>query len=304
MLNKYPLLLLLIATCLWGGNFVVGRELVTVIPPFTLAFLRWMTAFIVVLPLYGKSIVAERSLYLRRWKTVLFLAVTGVAAFNTLLYIAVQYTGSINASLMNSATPVFIMLLSAAFLKERLNALRLVGIAVSMAGVLWIITRGSWEALATLSFNRGDLWMVVAVAVWAMYSVGVKQWSGAFPSNGLLTVTIGISVLLLFPFALGEWLTGRTWEALTWGQISGVLYVGIFASIFAFNSWNQAVSLIGPARCSIYLNLIPLFSAIFATIFTSEAIHLYHIIGGFLVIGGIWVTSRLERRKREPSPVR
>lgn len=298
MLRNYPILLLFIATCLWGGNFVVGRELVASIPPFTLALFRWTIAMLVALPLYGPKIVLQRSLYLRRWRTILFLAVTGVAAFNTLLYIAVQYTGSINASLMNSATPVFIMLLSAMFLKERVNALSLAGVALSICGVLWIITRGSWSTLTDLSFNRGDLWMIAAVGVWALYSVGTKRWSGEFHAGGLLTVTIVISVVLLLPFALAEWLTGRTPPLLSLGQAAGVLYIGIFASIAAFTAWNTAVSILGPGRCGIYLNLIPLFSALFATLFTGETLHLYHVIGGCLVIGGIWLTARLNRLPR------
>jgi drug/metabolite transporter (DMT)-like permease len=298
-LRNSPYLLLVAATFFWGGNFVVGHQVVAHIPPFTLAFLRWVTALLFVLPIYGPGIWTHRGTFLTRWKTVLFLAATGVAAFNTLVYAAVQYTTPINASLMNAATPIIIVLLSTMLLRERLNAIRIVGILISLCGVLWIVTRGSWESLVGLKFNQGDLWMLAAVATWGMYSIGVKKTSGTFPAGELFTVTVVVAVLLLLPLAAIEWLRGIRPHAVTWLDVSGVVYVGTFASIMSFSCWNRAVARIGPSRCASFLNLIPLFSALLAMGFTGQTILLYHGIGAVLIIGGVYLTSRMNHRSTE-----
>jgi drug/metabolite transporter (DMT)-like permease len=295
-LRNSPYLLLVAATFFWGGNFVVGHQLVDEIPPLTLALLRWMTALLILLPLYGRNVWEKRALYAQRWKTVLFLALTGVAAFNTLVYAAVQYTTPINASLMNAATPIIIVLISVIALRERLNAIRVAGILVSLCGVFWIISRGSWDIFIGLSFNRGDLWMLVAVVTWGMYSVAVKKTAGAFPVSGLFTLTVMIAVAVLLPFAAAEWFNGMRPYDISPISVAGVLYIGIFASIISFTCWNRAVSMIGPSRCASFLNLIPLFSALLAMLLIGEMIQLYHSIGAALIIGGVYLTSRAAPR--------
>jgi drug/metabolite transporter (DMT)-like permease len=292
-LFKSNYLLLVLAACFWGGNFVVGKAMVSEIPPITLALLRWFVALLVVSPFFGKAVWKERRLYVKHWKTVVFLALVGVAGFNTLLYIAVQYTGSINASLMNAATPIIIVILSILFLRERFSAVRLIGILVSLGGVLWIVSRGSKETLLNLAFNKGDLWMLIAVILWAIYSIGVKKSIGIFPSTGIFTVTIWLTVILLLPLSLIELNVRETDMMFSWNLLIGLLYVGIFASVAAFTSWNLAVSRLGPSRCASFLNLIPLFSAIFATLFTDENVQIFHYIGAFLIICGVYITTKI-----------
>ncbi|MEB3101904.1 DMT family transporter [Ferviditalea candida] len=295
--RKSPYLLLVIATCLWGGNFVMGKVLVTEIPPIVLALLRWTVALMITLPLFGKQIWQQRKLFLKHWKTVVFLALTGVTGFNTFTYVAVQYTGSINAALMNSAAPIIIVVLSMIFLGEKFSVRRGIGILISMAGVLWIITRGSWAALTQLDFNRGDLWMILAVALWAAYSIGVKKIAGQLPPNALLALTVIITVIVLFPIAMFELTIQKPLPPHSWtATIVGILYIGIFASIVAFLSWNKAVAIIGPSRSANFLNLIPLFSAIFAILFTGEHLAFFHFAGAFLILLGVYVTTRTDRR--------
>jgi len=291
-LKNSPYILLVIATFLWGGNFVVGSQLVAHIPPITLALLRWITALLILLPLYGRDVWDKRDIILRHWRAVCLLAVTGVFAFNTVVYIAVQHTTSINASLMNSATPIIIVMLSLIFLQERLTITRMLGIWISLIGVLWIISRGSIENILGLAFNRGDLWMLLAVTLWAIYSIIMKKYAGTLPTNELFAVTVLIAVLLLLPFSAVEWMVGNRPTAITLQDVGGVLYIGLFASLVAFYCWNRAVALIGPSRSAIFLNLIPLFSAILAILFTGESIHIYHGVGAILVIGGVYLTAR------------
>ncbi|MBP1155675.1 MULTISPECIES: DMT family transporter [unclassified Paenibacillus] len=297
---KSPYILLLIATCFWGGNFVVGKSLVTEVPPFLLALIRWSLAFIVILPIWGPECWRYRKTIMQKWRMVLFLSLTGVAGFNTLTYIAVQYTGSINASLMNAATPIMIVVFSLFMLKERINWRVLPAILLSLVGVLWIISRGSWTAIAGLSFNSGDLWMLTAIACWALYSVGMKKFAGELPVHALFVATLVTALIVLIPCTILEWMVREPeieWSA---GLAPGILFISIFPSLLSFTAWNAAIAMIGPSRCSGFLNLIPLFSAIFATLFAGESISAYHLIGALLIVTGVYFMNR----RLSPSPKR
>lgn len=152
-----PQALLVFATLLWGGNFVIGRAVAGDIPPITLAFLRWVVAFIVFCPIVYHRIKKEWPMLKQHFGAVLLLALTGVAAFNTLVYIGLHYTTSINASLMNTSTPIIIYILSFVFLKERLSLFQILGTMLSLAGVIFVISGGSLTSLVAFSFNKGDI---------------------------------------------------------------------------------------------------------------------------------------------------
>lgn len=287
-----PYVLLLLATLLWGGNFVIGRAVSGDIPPLTLAFLRWCVAFIVFFPIAYSSLKREWRMLKANWPIVLILALTGVAAFNTLVYIGLHYTTSINASLMNSSTPIMIYILSFIFLKEKLSTFQILGTALSLSGVLFIISGGSFVSLLDFSFNKGDLIVVVAVFCWSIYSLLVKQYAGRLPGQSTFIVTILIGALMLLPFYIHETLTlaeSVHWE---WTTIAAILYVGVFASIVAFLSWNRGVVLLGANKASIYLNFIPVFASIFAVIFLDEQLHAFQIIGGLAVVAGVLLSSK------------
>ncbi|TXK83709.1 DMT family transporter [Paenibacillus sp. N3.4] len=298
MLKRSPYVLLVIATCIWGGNFVAGKALVLHISPITLAAMRWSIAFLCLLPFVGKEAWRRRLDFLQGWKMILFLSVTGVAGFNTLTYAAVQYTGSINASLMNSATPIMVVILTWLVMKERFAWSALPGILVSMVGVSWIISRGSLGALFNLSFNKGDLLMLLAVFFWALYSVGMKKAAGRFPASPLLLVQVAVALVLLIPLSAIEWAIKS--PQIVWSPtlVTGVIYIGLFASLLAFLSWNRAIELAGPQRCAGFLNLIPLFSAIFATTFTGESLRLYHFLGALWIVVGVYITNYAIKKRQ------
>ncbi|MDM5335087.1 DMT family transporter [Ureibacillus composti] len=287
-----PFVLLIIATLLWGGNFVIGRAVTGEIPPFTLAFLRWCLAFLVFLPICYKQFKRDWQQIKAHWPIVLVLALTGVAAFNTLVYIGVYSTTSINASLMNSTTPIFIYILSFIFLKERLTKFQMIGTAISLIGVIFILSGGSLESIQHFHFNKGDLIVLLAVFCWSIYSLLVKQFSDRLPGYSTFLVTIAIGAIMLLPFTIYEWFTLSgpiVWSGKT---IGAILYVGILASIVAFLSWNKGVVQLGANRASIYLNFIPVFATIFATLFIGESLQLAQIIGGLAVICGVILTNR------------
>jgi len=287
-----PQLLLILATLLWGGNFVIGRAVAGDIPPITLAFLRWCVAFIVFLPIAYSRVKREWHMIKANWPAVIVMAITGVACFNTLVYIGVYYTTSINASLMNSSTPIIIYILSFVFLKERLSKFQIFGTALSLSGVAFILSKGSLETLLSFSFNKGDLIVLIAVFCWGVYSLLVKQYAGRLPGYSTFLVTIALGVMMLLPFTIYELMTTSVEIVWSPSTIGAILYVGIIASIVAFLSWNNGVVALGANKASIYLNFIPLFATIFAVLFLDEDLLLAQLIGGLAVICGVLLANK------------
>lgn len=291
-----PYVLLVVATLIWGGNFVIGRAITSSLPPVTLSFLRWCTAFVIFFPFAWPFLRKEWGLLKKQWPIVLFMAVTGIAGFNTLLYIALHYTTSINASLVNSSTPIIIFMLSFIFMGERLSAQQAAGAILSFLGLLFIISKGSLEVLLKFSFNVGDLIVIAAVICWSIYSILIKQFAGRLPAYSTFTVSMVLGILILFPFFVREALTTEiVWST---GSILTILYTGIFASIVAFMSWNTAVERVGPNKAGIFLNLIPVFAALFAVLFIDETLAWYQA-GGVLVILGVFISTRLTKREKQ-----
>ena len=287
-----PQLLLILATLLWGGNFVIGRAVTGDIPPITLAFLRWCVAFIVFLPIVYSRVRREWPMIKANWPAVIVMAITGVACFNTLVYIGVYYTTSINASLMNSSTPIIIYILSFIFLKERLSKFQLIGTALSLSGVMFILSKGSLETLLSFSFNKGDLIVLIAVFCWGVYSLLVKQYAGRLPGYSMFLVTIALGIIMLLPFTIYELMTTSVEIIWSPSTISAIFYVGIAASIVAFLSWNNGVVALGANKASIYLNFIPLFATIFAVLFLNEDLLIAQVIGGLAVICGVIIANK------------
>ena len=291
-MNLPPQMLLVLATILWGGNFVIGRAVSDDIPPFTLALLRWFVALIVFLPIVIKKLKMDWPKLKANYPAVILMAITGVAAFNTLVYIGVHYTTSINASLMNSSTPIMIYILSFIFLKDRLNWKQIVGTAISLVGVLFILTSGSLSQLFSMQFNKGDLIVLIAVLCWAIYSIVVKRNAGKLPGDTTFFATIVLGFILLIPFASYELTTTNISINWSLSTVAAIIYVGTFASIVAFLSWNKGVVAIGANRASIFLNFIPLFATIFAALFIGETPTIAQLVGGLAIVIGVIIANR------------
>lgn len=297
---KSPYLLLVLATLLWGGNFVIGRGFADIIPPFTLALSRWLIAFIFLLPFAKNDLIKNTALWKKEWKTLFWMSLTGIVGFNTLLYIAVHYTTSINAALINAPTPALIMLLSLIFLKEKVHKNHLIGILFSIIGVIWIVSRGSIEALFSFTINKGELWMLVAITSWSIYSIIVKKNADRLPAAGAFLATIMIGIIILVPFSVYELATDKP-MIFSLKSFAGLLFIGIFASVVAFLSWNKAVTDIGPGKASPFLNLIPVFASIFAISFLGEKLTSAQLIGGAITIIGVFITTGFFVKKNTPA---
>jgi len=290
-----PFVLLLIATILWGGNFVIGKAVASDLPPFSLAFLRWGTAFIFFLPFAWPSLKRDWPQIKKHFPIVILMAITGVASFNTLIYIALHHTTSINASLVNTSTPIIIYIISFLIFKERLTRNQVVGTILSLLGVSFIIAKGSLSNLMAFTFNAGDLIVITAVICWSIYSILVKHYATKLPGRATFLVCIFLGIFMLLPFFIYETTNDSLhiiWSATTF---SAIFYTGIFASIIAFLAWNTGVVKLGANRAGIFLNFIPVFATLFAVLFIGESLQLFQLIGGLFVIIGVILTTKSKK---------
>jgi len=286
----HPYLLLTLTTLFWSGNMVVGRAIRGEVPPFTLAFWRWAIAFLLTLPLALPHLRQQWPLIKKGWKAVLILGLLGIGGYNTLAYIALQYTDATNASLLNSFIPVATIALSWAFLNKRLRGVEWLGVLVSLAGVVAIVSRGELATLLALTLNMGDLWMLGAVFVWALYTIGL-QWrpTGVHPML-LLAAFTAVGLLALAPAYAWEILQGRQLH-LSGSSLAGIVYIGTLPSFVGYIFYNRAVGEVGASKASLFIHLMPVFGTILAALFLGETPRFFHLIGIGLIFLGIYLTT-------------
>ncbi|MEI3611296.1 DMT family transporter [Pseudogracilibacillus sp. SO30301A] len=284
------ILFLLFATILWGGNFVIGRAVISELPPFTLAFWRWCIAFMVFYPFAWSFLKRDWNLIRKHLVPIFFMALTGVASYSSLIYIALHKTTTINAAIMNTTAPVIIFIISFIFLKERLTMIQIVGTAISLIGVLFIISKGSFMSLLNVSFNIGDLFVLIAVIAWSIYSVLTKKFSSILPGHSTFFISMLFGILILLPLFILE--SVYTTHDITWSFMSifAVFYTGICASVVAYICWNIGVIKLGASYAGVFMNFIPVFATLFAFIFINEALKVFQIMGGFFVFMGVFLT--------------
>lgn len=283
--------MLVAATLIWSGNFVIGRAVRLDIPPLGLSFWRWSLALALLMPFGLPELHRQWPFIRRHWAIFTLLGLTGVATFNTAAYLALSATETINAVLMISVTPVLIVALSWLMFRDPVSPLQATGIAVSLGGVLSIVSRGDTAVLLGLRLNPGDLWMVVAVSAWALYSTLLKRRPGGLSPTGQLTLLVLIGWIALIPVYLGEVAFGRPMP-LDAVSIGVVFYVAVFASLAAYFCWNGAVAAVGPNRSGLFLHLMPVFSTVLAIIFLGERFQAFHAVGIALILSGLVLTTR------------
>ncbi|OQP01018.1 DMT family transporter [Geobacillus sp. 44B] len=288
---------LVLANLFWAGNYLFGKYVVTEIGPLWLTFIRWSIAFLFLLPI---SYFLERPRYgeimKQFWLPLSITGILGIIGYNLLLYGALKYTSPMNAAIVNALNPAIIVILSYFLLKERMTFVNVIGFIVSLAGVLFILTNGHLQWIFQTSYNRGDLMMLLAGVVWALYSIIGKKL--AVPPITATTCSVFYSILLLFPFLflqpfpLAE-LSGKQWI--------GISYICLFPSVFSFLFWNMSVKKVGPSYAGIYLNLIAVFTAMI-TFLLGGKISAPQLIGGAFVLIGVYLATNV--RKTEASLVK
>jgi drug/metabolite transporter (DMT)-like permease len=285
-----PYLLLSLTSLFWAGNTVLGRFLAGHVPPITLAFIRWGGAFLILLPFAALHIVRDWPTIRRHLGLMVVLAATGVSAYNTMAYYGLQYTTAINGLLLQSIGPLFVALWTFALFGDRLTARQAGGVCVSLTGVLVIICHGSLAVLTRIAFNRGDLWFLIALAIYGFYTAWLRKRPPMHPLS-FLAVSMGLGALLLVPAVAVELAGGRTVE-LDAVTLASFAYVCVFPSLLGYLCLNRGIELIGANRAAPFMHLTPVFGSVLAIVLLGERFELYHAVGYALVFTGITVATR------------
>ena len=290
--NTKAYLMLVLATLFWAGNFVVGKiAFIENVPPFSLTFFRWLLVWVILIPFTYKELFKLRVIILDNFLLLLLLGLTSVGLFNSFIYNALNFTQVINASLFNAVIPVAIILFGLLFKLEKTNKYQILGLFISILGILSIITKLDLNILLTLSFNKGDILMIGAVITWGIYSAFLKKRKFEVSLLTLVHILCTFGLVTLIPQFLFEFSQGKT-IIINDHLIYSLIYLAIFPSIGSYYCWAGAVSIIGANRAGIFLSLIPLFSTILAIIFFDEKFLFFHFIGSVLIILGLLLSNK------------
>jgi drug/metabolite transporter (DMT)-like permease len=284
-----------LAALFWAGNFVAGRALRGDAAPVTLNVLRWLLCLALFLPFVGGSLVHHWPVVRREWRLLVGLGATGIAAFHTLVYLALVETTAVNALLILTLAPVLIMAGAALMGQERPSRVQWLGSLVSLAGALVLVTRGDVQALAALELNKGDLWMLGAVVAWAIYSLLLRRRPRDLPQDVTLAVSIIAALGLLLPLLV---LQGSAQFHATPATLGALVYIAVFASLIAFLLWSYGVDQIGAAQAGQFVNLMPVFGAGLAVLLLGERIISSQVVGAVFVFAGILLVQRRGTAKR------
>lgn len=285
--------LMLIATppLFWAGNFIVGRAMRDSMPPLTMGCIRWMLALMMILPFAWRPMRRDLSFYQEHPWRLAALSLAGVVAFNSLVYVGLRSTSAANGLLLNSTIPALIMLIGAAFFRQRLKRHQLLGLKVSLAGVATILAKGSFDALATMTFTPGDLVVFGGMVAWAFYTLWLRAVPPEIDRVGLLCVQIMVALPVLMLMSLGEIATGARPVWTPW-SVAAMAYLGIFPSFLAYLAYNLNVMRVGPVVAGLSIHLIPAFGVVLAVALLAEPFFTYHAVGMVLIVVGLFCAGR------------
>ena len=284
--------MLVCATLFWAGNFTIGKfAYLENIPPYSLAFLRWCLVWLILLPFTYKEILRLKDNIKKNLSLFYILGFTSVCIFTSFIYNALNYTQVINASLFNTAIPVTIILVCFLLKIEKTNLFQLSGLIISVLGILAIITKLDLNILLTLNFNKGDLFMIVAIIAWGIYSAYLKKRTFDVSLLALVHIICTFGLIFLLPLFILDLMQGKTIE-MNSNLFYILIYIAIFPSIGSYYCLAGAVSIIVANRAGIFLSLIPLFSTIFAILFFNEKFLFFHFIGSVLIILGLFLSNK------------
>lgn len=299
-LTPWTAFVLTLPPLMWAGNAVVGRIAVGLVPPITLNGLRWVLAFLILLPLGWRALRDPQALKQRAGYLSL-IGLLGVGVYNALQYLALHTTTPINVTLIASSMPVWMLLVGAVVYGERPQPRQYLGAALSLAGVLLVIARGDVSTLASVNFVIGDLFILIAIFSWAFYSwllarpPAHMQGEARPPWNWAEFLLVQIAFGLLWSgLSTGlEWTLAEP-EPIRWtpAAIAVLAYVAIGPSLVAYRCWGAGVAAVGPATASFFNNLTPVFAAVMSAALLGEAPRLYHGLAFAFIVAGIVVSSR------------
>jgi drug/metabolite transporter (DMT)-like permease len=298
-MSKYLIwALLVICNLFWAGNYVFGKYVIAQMTPLWITFARWTLALFFLFPIAHFIEKPEWNKAKNEWFLLICLGLLGVIGYNLVLYSALEYTTATNAALVSALNPCVIVIFSIVLYRESISLLQALGFSLSLIGALVVLSNGNMERLLQVQFNRGDLLMVAAVIMWTLYSLVAKRM--ATPPITATAISTAFAVLLMAPFAFSQGIDMAQIGSLA---ITGIIYMVVFPSICSFVFWNIAVQKIGVSKAGIFLNLIPVFTAMISGIL-GERVTASQGIGGVLVFLGVYLTTGLlEAYLKKEKPV-
>ena len=283
-------LLLALAMLFWAGNWVLGRALRDAFEPVALNLWRWIVAVIALAPFALPRLRPHWGAVRRSAGLLVVLAFLGVALFQSLVYAGLKTTDAVNAVLLNSSFPAFMLLCSWAIEGERATRRQIAGMLISLAGILIIMARGDPASLARLEIHSGDAVILLAMPVWGVYSVLLKRRPPELDGIAFLFVISLVGTVLIIPaFALEAWHSPPRWPGPQ--GVAAALYVGLGASVAAFICWNRGVAVVGANAAGFTLHLLPAFGTLLAIVFLGESFHLFHAAGIATILTGVAVAT-------------
>ena len=290
--DKAAYIFLILTTLFWSGNFIVGKAAsLFEIPPFTLNFYRWIFAWLILAPFTLKEVIDKKNYILKNIKLIIILGITSITIFNSIVYYSLNFTQVISGVLMISTIPVMINFFCWLFRIEKTNVYQIFGVIFSLSGVVVIITRADLNILLNLNFNKGDIWMVVAMFSWAMYSALLRKKKFELSQLSLLQIIITAGLIFLLPAYLVELSLGYK-TSINLPFVLPLAYVVIFPGLASFIFWIKGISIIGSNRSGIFLHLMPIFSTIMAILIFNEQFMIFHLVGAVFIISGIVLSSK------------
>jgi drug/metabolite transporter (DMT)-like permease len=290
--NFKAYLMLTLCAFFWSGNFIVGKfATLYQVPPLTLNFFRWLIVWIILIPFTARDILANIKIIKEKFYSILLMSITSISIFNSVVYYSLNFTQVLNGALMISTIPVLIIFISFVFRVEKINLYQVLGLILSIAGVIVIITQLELSKLIHLDVNKGDLWLLVAMLSWAIYSTMLKTHKTRLNYLAFISVIVTLGLIFLFPQFLFE-LKNEKLIKFNFAFILIISYVVLFAGLGAYIFWNKAVLIVGPSRAGIFLHLMPVFSSLMAIFLLNEKFMNFHIFGSIAIILGIYISSK------------
>lgn len=280
-----------LAALIWSGNFIVARGVYKQIPPISLAFYRWLFASIILLPFAYKQFKKDWNIIKQSWHYLFWISLSGIALFNTFVYVGGHYTSAINLALIGTtSSPIMANILARIFLKEKIGWYKIIGITLCITGVLFLLAKGDFSNLLSFQFSEGDLWVLLAAFCFAVYNTLVRKKPAAISALSFLLAIFSIGTILLLPFFIWEFHYRQSvmWSmSLTWV----IIYLSVGASVICFWIWNIAIQKLGAGRTALFGNLIPIFSSIEAVLWLHERFTINHIISMAIVLMGLVIAN-------------
>ena len=290
--NYLAYTLLVFATFCWSGNFIVGKfAYLFEIPPLTLNFFRWISVWFILMPFTCKEIFYNWNYIKKNWIVISFMGVISISTFNSVVYFALNYTQVINVALVLAAIPAVTIIVSSLMKVDKTNIFQLIGLLLSVIGISAIISNADISKILALNFNKGDLWMLVCVICWSLYSTLLKKYSFKFSQFTLIQLMVSVGIIFLLPQFLYEKSIGlETNFNITFFTI--LFYVVMFPALAAYYCWQKGIEIVGPNRATMFIQLMPLLSAVLAILIFQETFEVYHFIGASFILLGIYLSNK------------